>query len=256
MDAFDPDAVAAATGWRIVHLERTGSTNDDAARLRDDGVPARTAVVADAQLSGRGRAGRGFASPVGGLYASLLLRARPADLPARTVALAAVAMAEVLESVGAADVEIKWPNDVWIARRKVAGILLESVAGSSVVVAGIGLNVDATPAELPPEVARAVSALAQHVDAPPSRAALLTRLLERIDAWQSALDETTGAADLERAWLMRLALRGERVRLGYAGDEVTGVFEAASLTEGLLIRDDTSGPTWRDAALAHDLRPA
>lgn len=255
MDALDPEAVAAATGWHVVHHARTASTNDDVARLRDAGVPPRTAVVADAQEAGRGRAGRGFASPPGGLYVSLLVGARPEDVPARLVALSAVSLAEVLADAGVPDVLVKWPNDIWIARRKAAGILLEAVAGDAHAIIGIGLNVSAVPEGLPQAVAAGVTAVAEHVAEPPSRETLLIELLRRVDAWHAQLAAPAGVQALEAAWTARLALIGERVRLDYAGRELSGRFEAASLTQGLLIRHDEAGPIWRDAALAADLRP-
>ncbi len=84
-------------GWTIHHHALVASTNDLAAELRDGGATGRTAVVADAQTAGRGRVGRRFASPAGGLYVSVLLDVDQRDLPAAVVALSAVATAEAVE---------------------------------------------------------------------------------------------------------------------------------------------------------------
>ncbi|MDJ0973352.1 MAG: biotin--[acetyl-CoA-carboxylase] ligase [Planctomycetota bacterium] len=252
---MDTSAVEGATGWRIVHRPQTTSTNDDAAMLRDRGGAARSAVVADEQTAGRGRAGRSFASPEGGMYVSMLLGARPEDRPARVVALCAVALAEALELLGVARAEIKWPNDVWIERQKVAGILIESTDPNAPVVAGIGVNLAAVPTGLPPIVSAAVTFADAHVDQPVHRDTLLVRLLQRVDAWSSRL-AGGDAEGLEQAWISRLALLGERVRLNYRGKPLSGLFEAASLEGGLLIRDEETGPVWREAALVTDLGPA
>lgn len=173
----------------------------------------------------------------------------------RVVALCAVALAEALELLGVPRAEVKWPNDVWIERKKVAGILIESVDPQAPVVAGIGVNLAALPAGLPPIVSAAVTYADAHVDQPVHRDTLLVRLLQRVDAWSSRL-AAGEAQSLEQAWASRLALIGERVRFHYRGQALLGLFEAASLEEGLLIRDEQAGPVWREAALVTDLGPA
>ena len=126
---LDAAEVERRTGWKVVAHPVVASTNDEAAVLRDAGVLARVVVVADRQLAGRGRGGRRFASPVGGLYASLLVSVRVADLPAPTTAAVATALAEAVEAIVPVAVGVKWPNDLWIERRKVAGILTEASFG-------------------------------------------------------------------------------------------------------------------------------
>ncbi len=243
------------SGWTVEHRVVTTSTNDEAARLVEQGAPARTVVVADRQTAGRGREARRFASPAGGLYVSLLLDARPEHLPGGIVALVAVAAAEAIEAAVGAPVQIKWPNDLWLGGRKAGGILLEMSDASRPVVAGIGVNLQAVPDDLPSELRASLTALDEAAGHAVAREALLADLLGAVDRWSERL--AAGAlTDLETAWQARLALVGRPIRCTFAGRPLEGVLEDASLRDGLLIRDAVSGPVWRQAEHVQDLRPA
>jgi BirA family biotin operon repressor/biotin-[acetyl-CoA-carboxylase] ligase len=252
----DTAALQERSGWVVHRLAVTASTNDVAARLAAEGAAARTLVLADRQTAGRGRERRRFASPPGGLYVSLLLDARPADVPAGVVGLVAVAVAEAVEAATACRAQIKWPNDLWLARKKVGGILLERADPQAPVVAGIGLNLRAVPGGLPADVASGIGSLAGIAGRPVERQALLEALLTAVDAWQLRRAQPGGGEALAAAWRGRLALLGEQVRCTYAGRPLEGVLEDASLTQGLLIRDALSGPVWRQAEHVQDLVPA
>ncbi len=129
----------------------TGSTNDDARTLARAGAPEGTAVLASEQTGGRGRLGRTWSSPPGGVYLSVVLR--PVVAPAQVASLAlavALGVARGFDRLGA-DAALKWPNDVLLGERKLAGVLLEMGAEPDRVewvVAGIGVNVR-RPAENP-----------------------------------------------------------------------------------------------------------
>ena len=135
-------------GWRLVALDSVGSTNDEAARLADAGAPEGTVVWAREQTGGRGRRGRAWASPVGNLYTSTILRP---DCPAARAAelgfVSALAVADIVPPGRA--VRVKWPNDVLVDGGKIAGILLESAIAQTGavqhVIAGIGINVGFAP---------------------------------------------------------------------------------------------------------------
>jgi BirA family biotin operon repressor/biotin-[acetyl-CoA-carboxylase] ligase len=131
-------------------VAETGSTNDDLASLAREGAPEGVWLRAVRQSGGRGRQGREWHSPPGNLYASTLVRLRPADPPAPTLALvAAVALHEVASAfavVGLA-IEIKWPNDLVVAGAKLSGILLERVDDSIVI--GFGVNLADHPDDIP-----------------------------------------------------------------------------------------------------------
>ena len=253
---MDVGRLTRSTDWVVYHLKTTTSTNDDAARLRDGGATARTAVVADAQTHGRGRDGRPFVSPTGGLYVSLLLDADQAALPGDLVALASVASAEAAEAAADVHVVLKWPNDLWVGTHKVGGILLEVASAARPVVVGIGMNLTGVPRDLPETVRAETTALDLEAEAPVDREALLEQLLLRVDAWQARIAATGGPEALEAAWRSRLVLIGEPVSCRVGGETVEGVLEDVGLREGLLIRDAVSGPVWRRAEHVQDLRPA
>lgn len=240
------------TGWRVVHHPRTTSTNDVA---RDVAHGARTVVVADEQTAGRGRAGRTFASPPGGLYASLVVDVPAEDIPAGVVALVALAAAEAIEGVTDAAVAVKWPNDLWIGRRKVGGILLER-RGDGLVVAGIGVNLMAVPAELPASVRAGIASLADVAPAAPARDDLLEALLLGVDRLQALRAGDDGAVRIESAWRQRIALLGRRVTFTLAGTRHEGVLQDVSLHRGLLVGAGDSPPVWRAAEHVSDLAPA
>jgi BirA family biotin operon repressor/biotin-[acetyl-CoA-carboxylase] ligase len=151
-----------------------GSTNDVASSLAAGGGHEGAVVIAETQTAGRGRRGRRWFSPPGsGLYVSLVLapgRARSA--PERATALvtlaAGVALAEAIDTVTGLRPEIKWPNDLIVGRRKVAGILAEGVAGlarpiASIVV-GYGINVGA--AGIAPELGDRATSLEREAGHP------------------------------------------------------------------------------------------
>ena len=161
------DRLGALAG-RIVYFETIGSTNDVASSLAQNGAHEGAVVIADAQTAGRGRRGRvWFSPPSAGLYVSVILapgRARVS--PERATALltlsAGVALSEAVERITGLAPAIKWPNDLLVGRRKLAGILAEGVAsagsaGLQAVVLGYGINV--MSATYPPELASIVTSL-------------------------------------------------------------------------------------------------
>ena len=147
----------AVVGREILVFEETDSTNDLAARAGQDGVPEGLAIFAESQRAGRGRLGRKWVSPPGrNLLCSVLLR--PAAVPIERwpelTFCAALAVAETAECFTGLPARIKWPNDVLLDGRKVAGILLECHHGQApgFVVVGIGLNVLQKEEDFPPEL--------------------------------------------------------------------------------------------------------
>jgi BirA family transcriptional regulator, biotin operon repressor / biotin---[acetyl-CoA-carboxylase] ligase len=132
----------------IVRLARVGSTMDVLHDLAQAGAPAGTAVVAEEQEAGRGSRGRGWSSPRGGLWLSVL--ARPGETGLELLSLrAGLALAAVLARAGAGDeLRLKWPNDLMLGERKVGGILCEARwqgAAPAWVAIGVGLNVANRP---------------------------------------------------------------------------------------------------------------
>jgi BirA family biotin operon repressor/biotin-[acetyl-CoA-carboxylase] ligase len=235
----------AALGRVLEHHPSLGSTSDRAAELARAGASHGATVVADEQLRGRGRRGRVWHSVRGqGLWASVVLRpARPVEDHAQLALAAGLAVADLLASdLAAPGVTLRWPNDVDLRGRKVAGILCESAAGPAgpAVIAGIGINVG--PGAVPPELEGAATSLARE-DIVARRedllGALLGRLEARFEAWQGG-----GFAALRGDYLARVAPCGREVRLtgvGVEAREVRGIFETVDL-QGTLVLRTARGP--------------
>lgn len=253
---------AAVAGTRFGDVRwsaETGSTNSDALELARHGEPEGIVVVADHQLAGRGRRARTWVAPPGGsLLVSVLLRP-PAPVAAAVTMAVAVALAEAVEAETGVRAGLKWPNDLVVDDRKLAGILAEAdwPAGANIsagwrpppdharvpVVVGTGLNV-AWPAELPDEladVAETATALDRLVDGAPSglRARLLAAYLRRLDVRYGEL-VAEGSAGILAAWRQRSATLGRRVRVDLGADDVEGM--AVDVTdEGHLVVEDLGG---------------
>jgi BirA family biotin operon repressor/biotin-[acetyl-CoA-carboxylase] ligase len=252
---LDAARVALATGWAVHAHGTLASTNDEAARLRDLGAHPRTAVVAQTQTAGRGRNGRAFLSPPGGLYVSMLLAPCAEDLPAWLGAAVAVACAEAVEATAGVEARVKWPNDLWIAGRKAGGILLESTGADRPVVAGVGIDVRSVPSDLPPNVRAATTCLDAEAGRAVDLEVLLGHLLIATDRAVVALAEPASRAALAHAWRGRLALIGERITYVHAGRACRGRLSDVRLEEGLLVEDDADGLVVRPAAHVQDVRP-
>jgi BirA family biotin operon repressor/biotin-[acetyl-CoA-carboxylase] ligase len=191
---------------RTMHiLPSTTSTNDIIKDLAQHGAPEGTVVVAEYQTQGRGRHGRSFVSPAGvGIYLSLLVRPQ-ADihrLPQLTLAVA-VATAEALAEYSALSVRLKWPNDVEISGKKVAGILCEAVLNplpSPLVIIGIGINVNTALEQFPPELHQQVTSLALAAGHTWARMPLLALLLAHLERLYGAFQQGDSTSVRQR-WL-------------------------------------------------------
>jgi BirA family biotin operon repressor/biotin-[acetyl-CoA-carboxylase] ligase len=222
----------------LVCLPSTDSTMRVVAEQALRGAPHGAAVIAEEQTAGRGRLGRSFYSPPGAnLYTSILLRGAPAGMLAPTLVLASgVAVAECVAAwLGdAARVELKWPNDVRIDRRKTSGILVEltsSAGAPSFAVLGIGVNLNVDPATFPDEFRRRATSLSAASGKPVDRVAFAQRLygsLERV----LDLHASAGFSALRPRFDALFRMRGERVR----------VAEPAGATcEGTVVGIDADG---------------
>jgi BirA family biotin operon repressor/biotin-[acetyl-CoA-carboxylase] ligase len=222
-------------GWTLVALDTVGSTNDEAAQLADAGAPEGTVVWSREQTGGRGRRGRVWASPVGNLYTSTILRP---DCPAQRAAelgfAAALAVADIVPA--GREVRVKWPNDVLVDGGKIAGILLESAIGQTGqvqhVVAGIGVNVGFAP-QLP-EMRYPGSALGGSVEAALEK--LTAALAARLAEWRREGFETVRAA-----WLAKAGPLGAEVDVKLGEGLVRGRFAGLD-REGALLLDTAAGP--------------
>jgi BirA family transcriptional regulator, biotin operon repressor / biotin---[acetyl-CoA-carboxylase] ligase len=186
----------------IVRLDQVDSTQTVAFALAERGATDRTVVVADQQAAGRGRRGRVWQAPARtSLLASILVRSRlPQALLATLSPTTAVATAEALCRVARLEPRLKWPNDVLVGGRKIAGILLESRAVASsepVLVIGVGVNLGQR--EFPPELAGRATSVALETGHAVDRETMLAALLEEFDAWRARL-EGEGFGPVRERW--------------------------------------------------------
>ncbi len=201
-----------ALGSAIEHHEEIGSTNDRVRELIEAGHGHGTVVLAERQTAGRGRRGAAWCGTPGhDLLISVLLRPPPAAMPTRITLLAALALTEAVRGQTGLAARIKWPNDLWLEGRKLAGVLSESCAGA--VVLGIGCNVNSAAADRPAGVAGLAVSLREadpETDRWWDRTALAVALLRRLQHWWPAVASTdtgeTGHWTLARQHLSALAL--------------------------------------------------
>ena len=230
----------------IHHFKETASTNTTAKELAANGAPEGTLVVAEGQSHGKGRLGREWFSPGGeGIYLSLILRPNlsPADAPKITL-LTAVAAAEALGSTTGLPIQIKWPNDILLRGKKLAGILTEistEMDTIDFVVIGLGLNVNVTAF---PAVLRdmATSLLIETGRVYP-RVDITRAFLEGFEGWYGVLQDAGFEPVLER-WRQFSAVTGRRVVVETLGDRIEGT--ALDINrDGLLIVEDEKGQLHR-----------
>ncbi len=215
----------------VKYFDSVASTQDIAFDWLREGALSGAVVVADEQVSGRGRRGRGWSTPPGTAIAmSVILRPDIDVLPQITM-LGALAIAEMLDELGLADVAIKWPNDVLLNGRKVSGVLPEAVWEGdklSGVSLGMGINVrvDFTGSELESTAISIEFALGKTV----KRVDIVAAVLERINAYK------LGSPELFAAWKARLHTIGQPVSVMHQGESVTGLAEHVDTDGALLIR--------------------
>jgi BirA family biotin operon repressor/biotin-[acetyl-CoA-carboxylase] ligase len=218
----------------IQYFDNLPSTNDFAMVWVEKGAPDFSLVVADSQSAGRGRLGRHWVTVPGAALAfSLVLRPNlgEKDYLALFSPLAGLAVSLALEKTYGLQPAIKWPNDVLLSRKKVAGILAESVwegQEPSGVILGIGINI--APSSVPPADKLLFPAISveQILGQPADRVLLLKAVLKEIVAWRPFLATPSFLA----AWQSRLAFRGEWVEASQPGK--TGL-------RGRVMKIDTNG---------------
>jgi BirA family transcriptional regulator, biotin operon repressor / biotin---[acetyl-CoA-carboxylase] ligase len=218
-------ALAERGGPLVPGVEWPASIDSTSSRLKElarGGAPEWTVVLADAQTGGRGREGRKWASPPGGLYLSVLLRPRFEKVGLLPLA-AGVAVAEAAMELGVRT-ELKWPNDVLASGRKLAGILSEAAsgpAGVEWVALGIGVNVSQGAASLPAELAGLATSLAEEGarDVPVDTVA--AAVLARLAGCYAVLRSDPGA--IVSAWRSHAAAWwGSRVEVRTGGAALCG----------------------------------
>lgn len=224
-------------GRNLLYVTRTTSTQDVARAEAERDAPEGTAALSEEQTGGRGRLGRSWTSPAGkNLYVTLVMRPPARRLRALSL-VAPLAMAEALEGAAGLSCRIKWPNDVLVGGRKIAGVLIETdLAGEAVKYAlvGMGVNVNFDPAAVP-EIADIATSVRRELGRDGSREEVLAALLNAFEARYTEALEGDAAF---RVWRSRLETLGRRVRATVGERVEEGVAEDVDAEGSLLIRRD------------------
>ncbi|PLX39999.1 MAG: biotin--[acetyl-CoA-carboxylase] ligase [Deltaproteobacteria bacterium] len=229
-------------GCEVRHFDELDSTNRECSRWGEEGAPEGALVVADHQLSGRGRLGRSWHDDLGeSLMMSLLLRPKVelSRAPLLTF-VAAVALAETLSTwLDEQKVEIKWPNDLLVDGRKISGILLESRIEASrldFVVLGMGVNVKGSLDGFPSELKQSATTLEREGASGVSRLELLAGFLERLEGLYLSFTKD-GFGPVKARWDRWFKMVGEEVRVTGGDNVITGVVRELS-SDGALILEN------------------
>ena len=260
LESFEVVGRTRVIGSEILVFEETASTNDVCEQLARSGGRDGLVVFAESQTHGRGRHGRVWASPRGkGLWFSVLLRPQLSTPAAQRITVAAsVAVARVARETSGLDARIKWPNDVTVQGKKLAGVLTESRPASlaannvprkrndrssekgrvadELVILGIGVNVNCTHEEFPPEVAPIATSLWLAMGQAQNRPALAAAILRALDQWyQAALTEFDTVTD---EWARLSTTLGKQIVVAVGARRIEGCAQALNGDGALLVRKD------------------
>ncbi len=223
---------------RIVELNEVISTNDELKKLAAAGEPEGCVMIAKRQTAGKGRGGRSFYSPEGGIYMSILLR--PKTKGFETTAVTAAAAVAVAKSIGK-HAGIKWVNDILIDEKKVCGILTEAVFDASAkpayVIVGIGINCDEPEVGFPEEIKNIAGAVFKpgEGDCEKLRQAVLDHFFDLY---------TSGKTRIAREYRERCVTLGKRIEFQRGEDLLTGTAVAIGDDFKLLLRTDAGKVIW------------
>jgi BirA family biotin operon repressor/biotin-[acetyl-CoA-carboxylase] ligase len=229
----EPGGEGSGLLWKVFRYGQVASTQDLAREAALKSGAIGTVIVAESQTSGRGRRGRSWSSPAGGLYLTAVLR--PSRHPDLVPLMAGIAVAGAIRRLTGLRAELKWSNDVLIGGRKVAGVIAETVwRGDEALhtLLGIGLNVNnALPRDLP----RATN-LSKELGANVDAEHVLRELLGEIGVWSERLDE--GPAGVLDAWrALSVTFSGEIEIIDSAGERIRGIAVDVDQDGALLVDD-------------------
>jgi BirA family biotin operon repressor/biotin-[acetyl-CoA-carboxylase] ligase len=237
---IEGDLSTKIVGRNIHLLAEVPSTNSRAMEAAQEGAADGTVVIAETQTGGKGRLGRTWVSPKGNLYLSVILRPPipPHKAPLLTL-MGAVAAASAIRKQLDVRAEIKWPNDIFVAGRKLGGLLTEMSAEPDrvrFIVLGIGLNVNMELAELPPEIRSLSTTLSAEAGGPVPRTELLRRVLVELDRWYQVF--LRNEALVLREWETLNMTLGKRVTVVGLGETSEGTAQGIDHDGRLILKLD------------------
>ena len=229
-------------GSAFHYFTEIASTNTRARELAAVGAPEGEIVIAESQTDGRGRLGRRWESPAfSNLYLSIILRPELPPRAAPQITLtAAVALVETLAEFLLRPPAIKWPNDILVDGKKLAGILTEAACDAArveYVVLGIGLNVNYRVGTMPDELRPRATSLADLSGEEVDRESVLVRLIQDLDRCYGELEEY-GFEALRSRWEAHFGLRGRLVRVALGDQTLTGRALGIDRQGALLVQDE------------------
>ena len=232
----------------IHYFRETDNTNNQAKELAHGGVPEGALVIAEEQSQGRGRRGRTWFSPASqGIYASVILRPLiPLSEAPKLTLLTAVAAADALESQTGLPIRIKWPNDILVRGRKLAGILTEIGTEMDAVdfaVIGLGLNVNIPLASFPPDLRSPATSVLIEKGQPFPRVRLLQAWLEALETYYSIFRQGDFKVILSR-WKILTDIVGSRIAVELPGRRYAGEVQEVD-ENGVLILKEPDGTLQR-----------
>ena len=244
-DWIQQQLTTARVGRRIVHLDATTSTNEEAWRRSESADSDGLVIFAEYQTAGRGRLGRSWLSPRGAsVLASVILIDRANELTGGALAIiSAVAARDAIRVSTDIDVGIKWPNDLIVNGRKTGGALLEGKAGDDggwQFVLGFGINCLQHRGHFDGPLRQTATSLDIESDRPINRSLIAARLLQELDHWVSQPGRWSDA-DLRQAWLDRCQPLGRRIRIRHDGREFRGHVVDMDPAAGLIVELDGGG---------------
>ena len=256
LDELGAALAAGRIGKKFHYFAEVASTNAHARALAKQGAAESEIVIAEAQSQGRGRLGRRWQSPpYANLYFSVILRPKlaPADAPQITL-MAAVAVVETVGSFIPQTANIKWPNDILVDGKKLAGILTEAALTSErveYVILGIGVNLNYRVDQMAEEIRARATSIAELTGKLANRESFLGRLIQALDRCYGELEES-GFEPMARRWSAHFALLGRRVRVELLDQVVSGRARGIDRDGALVIEDETGA---RHRVIAGDVIP-
>ncbi len=228
-------------GKTILRFHKVTSTNDIAKELAAKGAEEGTVVIAETQTQGRGRIGRRWVSPTGGIWFSTVLRPDMTPTDALKLTLtAAVAVARAIRDTLELNAEIKWPNDVLIGGRKVCGILTEmSTRGQMVdfITLGIGINANVDLAAFPENLRSSTTSLRKELGREVDRERLLQALLEELES-QYKIFVQQGFGQILKEWKSLATFLSSYVEVAVYDEKISGFATDVDRNGALLIKTE------------------
>ena len=238
-EEIDLDLATEVIGTKIIHYEQIESTNGKAKEEAGKGAEEGTIILAEEQTTGKGRIGREFCSPKGGIWLSAILRPDlKAVLATRATYIVSLAIAKTIDKLTPLEPQIKWPNDILIEGKKVSGILTEmgaEIDQINYLIVGIGINANFTKAELPTELRDKATTLYHELDTEIDRVKFVQELLRFIEVIYAKI------ADFEAIlteWKDYAYTLGQKVLITGTKDKIEGRAVDIANDGALIIRVD------------------